>query len=393
MLSHESFESFAGTETYIATVADELAILGHLVSITAHRLGAIAAVARSRGHRVLPLAERLDPEPNLIIASDLASLYQLAERHPEAVRVFVAHSADFLMQFHPRLPGLCQATIVMNDRVGRTVGDRAEGERVVRLRQPIDLRRFRPLKLGGPPGSVLLLSNYVTGERGALIERVCRAAGWRVQHIGVRGTVTESPETVLAGTQVAIGLGRSALEAMAAGRATYVYGTVGGDGWVTPETYPAMEADGFAGTGRPDFVLDETALATDLARWEPSLGEVARDLASAHHHGRDHVLALLALARQLEPTPPPRPQVVDELAYLIRQSFRLDGQRAGYLAEVERLQLQLGDAASDTRDLQRELDLLRATAAHQRASLNSRAVRTALRLVAPLRRWRSRRAG
>ena len=27
----------------------------------------------------------------------------------------------------------------------------------------------------------------------------------------------------------------------------YVWDTRGGDGWVTPETYPALEADGFTG--------------------------------------------------------------------------------------------------------------------------------------------------
>lgn len=49
-----------------------------------------------------------------------------------------------------------------------------------------------------------------------------------------------------------IGLGRSALEGIAAGRPVIVHGVPGADGWVTPERYPAMESDGFAGLARPE---------------------------------------------------------------------------------------------------------------------------------------------
>jgi hypothetical protein len=57
---------------------------------------------------------------------------------------------------------------------------------------------------------------------------------------------------------------RAALDAMACGRAGYVYEVFGGDGWVTPELYPALEADHFAGLATVR-VIGPRELARDLA--------------------------------------------------------------------------------------------------------------------------------
>jgi hypothetical protein len=51
---------------------------------------------------------------------------------------------------------------------------------------------------------------------------------------------------------------------MACGRAVYVYDMFGGDGWVTPEAYPALEADHFAGQAT-DRVIGPAELERDLA--------------------------------------------------------------------------------------------------------------------------------
>ena len=48
-----------------------------------------------------------------------------------------------------------------------------------------------------------------------------------------------------------LGRGSAVVEALAEGRAAYVYGDDGGDGWVTPERYELLEADGFSGRAEP----------------------------------------------------------------------------------------------------------------------------------------------
>ena len=97
----------------------------------------------------------------------------------------------------------------------------------------------------------------------------------------------------LADADVVVAKSRAALDAMACGRAVYVYDFLGGDGWVTPELYPALEADHFAGQAT-DRIIDGAALERDLADYRPEMGGVNRDLVLQHHSARDHVVALLA---------------------------------------------------------------------------------------------------
>jgi hypothetical protein len=148
------------------------------------------------------------------------------------VRLFVSHSCDFALQFPPQLVGCCDALIVLNDRVRRAVEARGWHAPIVRLCQPIDTSRFHHL---GPPRPqarrALVLSNYVAGPRAELIKRASSAAGIDLSWIGVPTSTTATPQHAIADADLVIALGRSALEGMAAGRAVYVYGVVGGDGW------------------------------------------------------------------------------------------------------------------------------------------------------------------
>ena len=106
---------------------------------------------------------------------------------------------------------------------------------------------------------------------------------------------TATPEHAIANADMVFALGRSALEGMAAGRAVYVYGAVGGDGWVTPDRYPAMEADGFAGLSDRGMTIDAARLTADLAEWKQLMGEVNRDLVLSNHEAREHAIELVSL--------------------------------------------------------------------------------------------------
>src|SRR4029077_11664030 len=53
VISHHAFADFAGTESYIHTVAVALQRLGHDVTVYAERTGPMAEFARERGVRVV----------------------------------------------------------------------------------------------------------------------------------------------------------------------------------------------------------------------------------------------------------------------------------------------------------------------------------------------------
>ena len=211
------------------------------------------------------------------------------------------------------------------------------GVEIVRLHQPIDTQRFAP-RGGLPevPRRALLLSNNPSADRIAMLESACRDAGIELERVGGAAGQTGDPRPQLAAADIVIGYGRSVLEAMACGRAAYVYDWKGGDGWVTAESYPAIETDGFAGFS--DRMLDGEGLAQDLCRYSASMGPVNHDLVYAHHRANVHAQKLVELMRGLrEPAQRPR-EALQEMSRLVRLKWRARGEIQAMAREISHLQ-------------------------------------------------------
>src|SRR5213082_1157479 len=85
----------------------------------------------------------------------------------------------------------------------------------------------------------------------------CAHAGIELRHIGQYSTEGQVPaERALDDADIVFGKARVIYEAMACGRAAYVFDHNGGEGWVTRETYGALSADNFGGQAAPS-VIDE----------------------------------------------------------------------------------------------------------------------------------------
>jgi len=186
---------------------------------------------------------------------------------------------------------------------------------------------------------------------------------------------------------------------MAGSRAALVLGPVGGDGWITPDSYPRLEADGLAGRAT-DAVLDANALAEQLAAWRPAMGNDSRDLVTAHHDVRDHVTELMALAGELVPEPLTEPSHEDELVRLIRLEWQrsadvLSARRQSYALAAERERLveqlaaqaqQLAAQAAEHAALAHQLGAQAAELRHVRELADDNA--TLLSELRLTRRWR-----
>jgi hypothetical protein len=346
VLGLADFSTFAGTETYTLTVADELVRLGHEVVVHPETAGPIAEVARARAISVVSDPGQLPPACDAVIAQDAAGAYLLAERYPDARRILVAHSDYFALQSPPQLPGTCHAVVVLNERVRRHVEQLASPIPLIRLRQPVDLKRFGAC--GGAPQQarrVLVLGNYLRGPAAEMVAAACREAGLEPMLSGAHTVPTHTPEQAIADAEIVIGLGRCVVEAMAGRRAAYVYGIAGGDGWVTPERYAALEADGFGGTAS-DVVIDRARLAADLAGWDPEMGPRNRQLANGHHDAADHAAELVAQLRALRADDGPPLQHAAELARLVRLEWQSWSRYAGALEENRVLRAALEQSES-----------------------------------------------
>jgi hypothetical protein len=329
-----------GSETYAVTAAEQLEQLGHPTTIFAGEASPKGReLAASRGLTLITgdlasLAERDDVDA--VIAQDGAGAYALASRQ-DLAQVFVVHG--FAAYEHPpQALRPAPPVVVLNDRVHRHVAALASQPEIVRLRQPIDLQRFKPRGPSRPQARrVLVFSNYLQPDRLAILGAACEDLGLELVSMGHTSETSVSPQERIAEADVVVGYGRSVLEAMVMGRAAYVWDHAGGDGWVTPETYPALEADGFSGAAT-DAVIDGDRLREDLAAYRPEMGVLAYDLVRARHSAAHHAEELVRLLERAEP--PAVDPAHEGLGLLIRREVR---QREATEQAEQQLRLQAGD--------------------------------------------------
>jgi hypothetical protein len=290
VLANRSLLAAGGTEVHLVTFGEHLQRLGHEVLLFAPELGPFADHARRRGLDVQDNPRELPAACDVVFAQDGIVACELARRYPQALMIFRVCSDVFDFELPPQLDGLVDLMVVLSDRYERLAKACAVKVPVLRLRVPIDIDRLVPLgTLRERPQRAVLLGNYP--EREELVREVWGRRGVEVRRVGV-DVQSYDVAAAVADADIVVAKSRAALDAMACGRAVYVYDVFGGDGWVTPESYAALEADNFAGQAT-DRVIDAAALADDLGGYRQEMGVVNRDLVLQHHSARDHVIALL----------------------------------------------------------------------------------------------------
>ncbi|HSB37886.1 MAG TPA: hypothetical protein VLD13_02265 [Gaiellaceae bacterium] len=275
---------------YLVTVCEHLERLGHEVHVFAAEETSPAEELRvvGTGHR-LPLA------PDVVYAQDAYAALLLADLYPLTPQLFALHD-DWLP---PQLAGIVARVVVFDERTAARARAAALPQELVRLRRPVDLGRVVERgALPERPRRARLALQGLSDYRLGLLQRACADAG-----IEVDG----DPDLVI-GRRLAV------LEAMAAGLPAYVYGDEGGDGWVTPERYELLEADGFSGRAEPGATTFDR-LRADLDAYDPAMGPANRELAVAHD-ARRHAEELVAALGAIEPHPVDAP--LRELARLVR---------------------------------------------------------------------------
>jgi len=340
--------AFAGADTYLVTVAEQLQRLGHEVVVHALEQGEMAERARSRGLDVPEDERGLPPRCDAVLAQDSVTAYALAERYPQSPQAFVCHSEVFSIDMPPQLPGVTSAAVAMSDRVRRHLESLAHPLPVTRLRQPIDLTRFSPSGSPGPrPRRAAVIGNYLRGQRRDMLLEALADAGIECRRFGGDAPPTREPELTMAQADFVVGKGRVVLEAMACGRPAFVYDWSGSDGWVTPERYPALEADAFAGQAVGEPLQAET-LRRELTAYDPAMGVANRDLAAAHHDARRHAQELVDLLRDLAPSAGAPPDAARSLAAAARRQWQAEAAahalRVQLAAEREAAEAQVREA-------------------------------------------------
>jgi hypothetical protein len=392
VLATQKLTDPGGAPTYALTLAEHLARLGHAVTLYARELGTMAEVARDRALRVTGTAEELPAHADGVISGVDGSLaLELAGRYPQATRLFVVHGSEDI-HLPPPVVGAVAATIVLNDRHALRAAACAGAGEVVRLRQPVDLRRFSPS--GHPaerPRRVLLLGNYHssgTGQRTRMLLEAWASSSLEWREAGGDSQTLAVPEAI-AQADIVVGYGRSVLEAMSCGRPAYVHDHSGSEGWITPDSYPQLEAGGFAvAAARMPPGIEE--LRADLVAYRPEWGLAGHDIARAHHDARDHAAAVVALIERMgSGRALGEPSAVRAMAQLAESQLRAELTAEHYRKEAKQwFSLYNGTLEEMARargewDTEREAsDLERARSQAEQAELRGAAAETAARLSA-----------
>jgi hypothetical protein len=345
-----------GSETYAITLADHLQRLGHRVVVCAAGIGRGEELARACGVEVVALERYRGRACDRIVAQDGATALELAARNPGAPLAFVAHSEEFDPQLPPQLAESTAAVVVLNDRVERRIRALARDLPVVRLGQPIDVARFRPrTRPGAMSRRVLMFGNNLRGRRLEHLERAVDRAGMELVRAGTLGGETVSPELLFDEADIVMGYGRCVLEGMACGRPAYVYDHLGGDGWVTEDSYPALERDGFGGRALPE-VLDFQRIADDLRDYSADMGLANRDLVVRNHRAEHHAQRVVELLDGLGAPAARQPDALSEIARLVRGQWAARARADELEAHIGTLSARLAYERDAFDDLQRRHD-------------------------------------
>lgn len=345
-----------GVRTHVATVSDQMQRTGHDVHVFSRDTGDWREPFESAGLRTAATAAELPEAPDVVIAHDLPSAYDMLELRPDVPQVFVCHGQLYDVDFPPQLEGAVGLLVALYSGAGARTNAAAVKTPTVALRQPIHVHRFTPTRpINDVPRRAVAISNYLVGERREILIEACEKAGIELELYGVNepGGVAERPEDVMNGADIVFGKARVIMEAMACGRAAYVFDVFGCDGWVTPEKLPAMLDSGIAGSSTTQ-TADADAIAADLANYTASMGMVNRDLALASFSVTKHVATLIrAIEEMLEEPPAMNNDAAFELARLSRISWGFEGEThvlrhrlvvaEHRVNEIERLRAELDD--------------------------------------------------
>jgi hypothetical protein len=224
------------------------------------------------------------------------------------------------------------------------------------------------------------------GERRAVLVEAFARSGIELELFGGKEPAQSlHPQDDMNRADIVIGKGRVIMEAMACGRAAFVYDDFGFDGWVTPASFDELLQTGISGASTSKSATVEHVVA-ELAEYSQSMGEVNRDLAMSTLSVARHSGELIeAFERVLDgELSPPSNDSASELARLNRVSWRHE-------SSAFQLRGQLRVAAEEYEELrQRSEAEIAALDQKLSAVVGSRRWQLLNKLLAPIDRLRGR---
>jgi len=363
-MTNHALRERAGSESYLETVAAELRSLGHEVVFFSTRPGAMADRLRDQQYDVRTRVADVPTDVDVIHGQHLDTVGLVRTRLARTPMVFVTHS--WVISLEDPLAELgAGAFVALNDVTQRRLAahEATRGREVLRLTQPVTISFADGARtpLAAEPRRAVAVSRRMR-YLPARLAAACASAGIEFDWLGGAGRESADAREEMRTCDVVFAVGRTALEAMALGRAVFVVDDTSQGGWIGTASHRELEADGFTGFGAAG---PPAPLETALASYDAWLGQEARSLAVQHHAAQHHAAALVALYLRVADSPgaaTPAPG----LELLAAQRFELEARavRAEWrLAEESRrvaeLETELARVSKRRNQLRRQRDRAR----------------------------------
>lgn len=317
-----------GVRTYTETTAVALQKAGHDITVYSPDSGEWAGWFGDRGIRTVGKTADLPQQIDFFLPQDLPTAYDLLEARPDVPQAFTWHSHTYDVDLSPNLEG-STAVIFTHYTSALTRADALSFKPpIVEVGQPINLSRFSPHgPIGERPTKAAAISNYLVGDRRAILVEACEKAGIELTIYGVNEPQSSiNPEIEMNAVDIVFGKGRVIAEALACGRAAYLYDFYGTDGWITADNFAEFAGSGFAGYVT-EHSADPDRIAADLTEgYKPTMGMVNRDLALSRFTDWRHAAQIVTTLEKHLGERPAHNDSAFELARITRTSWAFESE-------------------------------------------------------------------
>lgn len=307
-----------GVQSYSISLASVLQEFGHEVALFPLKLFAPIRTLRREGLRILTSHEDITSfTPDVIHAQHRQTALLARTMLPAIPMVFHAHGVIPSDEQPPSVDlGIAQ-WVAVSPEVAGNLRREVEGRPVSVLYNPIDTDHFRPeSSLSERPERAVVLGRDLRPGDLAKLSAACEYLGIELTPVGTCGYPgTRDVRRVLNRVDIVFGLGRTVIEAMGCGRAVYVFGQFGADGWVRSDSVDELARANFSGR-RYRIQMSARELAKDIQQgYSAAMGVQNRDIAVTRYSLREYLPRILQIysAAIASPkstgTPLPEPEI------------------------------------------------------------------------------------
>lgn len=268
LLGNNTLSLLAGSETWTETLALQLKKMGHEVVCFSPQLGTVSQRLKEKGVRcfnniatsgVKPFSIILEPkvehEYDVIIANHNHIVKFLREQFPRTPIISTIHGIIHtdpdgnIAPEHPALNAGVQQFVAVSEEVQALLREKYNIDSVI-VRNFIDTDHYKAKrKIAKTPKQILFNSNYNSNndDEVKVLREVAKHYGAKLAAIGQNFVHAPDPMTAIESSDIVIGMGRSVLEGLAAGRICIVDGRWGCPGVISESTVEEMRFFNFSG--------------------------------------------------------------------------------------------------------------------------------------------------